>query len=57
VTPRALLQEDRHGYGIMKAVEVDSGGRVTAEIGTLYRVLDRQPRRLATLLGYAYFIA
>lgn len=37
----ALSSESLHGYGIMKAVERDSGGRVTAEIGSLYRVLDR----------------
>lgn len=37
----ALLEEDLHGYGIMKAVERDSGGRVTVEVGSLYRVLDR----------------
>jgi len=37
----ALSQGILHGYGIMKAVERDSNGRVTAEIGSLYRVLDR----------------
>ena len=37
----ALSQADLHGYGIMKAVEQDSGGNVSAEIGSLYRVLDR----------------
>jgi PadR family transcriptional regulator PadR len=37
----ALSQRRLHGYGIMKAVEKDSNGRVTAEIGSLYRVLDR----------------
>lgn len=37
----ALSAEDLHGYGIMKAVERDSEGRVSAEIGSLYRVLDR----------------
>jgi DNA-binding PadR family transcriptional regulator len=37
----ALSDEALHGYGIMKAVERDSGGRVSAEIGSLYRVLDR----------------
>ena len=37
----ALSAEDLHGYGIMKAVERDSDGRVAAEIGSLYRVLDR----------------
>lgn len=37
----ALSQEDLHGYGIMKAVERDAGGRVSVEIGSLYRILDR----------------
>lgn len=37
----ALSERSLHGYGIMKAVEKDSNGRVTAEIGSLYRVLDR----------------
>lgn len=37
----ALSGRSLHGYGIMKAVEEDSNGRVTAEIGSLYRVLDR----------------
>lgn len=37
----ALSAQDLHGYGIMKAVERDSGGKVSAEIGSLYRVLDR----------------
>lgn len=37
----ALSGRSLHGYGIMKAVERDSNGRVTAEIGSLYRVLDR----------------
>lgn len=37
----ALSVQDLHGYGVMKAVERDSGGRVSAEIGSLYRVLDR----------------
>ena len=37
----ALAEEDVHGYGIMKAVERDSGGSVSAEIGSLYRILDR----------------
>jgi DNA-binding PadR family transcriptional regulator len=37
----ALSEEDLHGYGIMKAVERDSGGSVSAEIGSLYRILDR----------------
>jgi DNA-binding PadR family transcriptional regulator len=37
----ALSERDLHGYGIMKAVESDSGGSVKAEIGSLYRILDR----------------
>jgi DNA-binding PadR family transcriptional regulator len=37
----ALLQEDLHGYAIMKAVDKDSGGGVSAEIGSLYRILSR----------------
>jgi DNA-binding PadR family transcriptional regulator len=37
----ALAERHLHGYGIMKAVERDSGGSVTAEIGSLYRILDR----------------
>jgi DNA-binding PadR family transcriptional regulator len=37
----ALVEQELHGYGIMKAVERDSGGKVSAEIGSLYRVLDR----------------
>ena len=30
-----------HGYGIMKAVEESSGGRVTIELGSLYRMIAR----------------
>ncbi|MGD2068872.1 MAG: PadR family transcriptional regulator [Gemmatimonadota bacterium] len=37
----ALSAQDLHGYAIMKAVDRDSDGRVSAEIGSLYRVLDR----------------
>jgi PadR family transcriptional regulator len=37
----ALAQEDLHGYGIMKAVERLSGGRMRLALGTLYGVLDR----------------
>ncbi len=37
----ALSQRSLHGYGIMRAVEEDSNRRVSAEIGSLYRVLDR----------------
>src|SRR5579859_580448 len=31
----------RHGYGIMKEVELESGGEVRLEIGSLYRLLGR----------------
>jgi DNA-binding PadR family transcriptional regulator len=37
----ALSERKLHGYGIMQAVERDSDGRVSAEVGSLYRVLDR----------------
>lgn len=37
----ALSEGPLHGYGIMKAVERDSGGKVSVEIGSLYRILDR----------------
>ena len=37
----ALVEEDLHGYAIMKAVERDSHGGVSAEIGSLYRILSR----------------
>jgi len=37
----ALSAEARHGYGIMKQVDVDSGGRVTMGPGTLYGSLGR----------------
>lgn len=30
-----------HGYGIMKRVEEQSGGRVRLEVGSLYRVMGR----------------
>lgn len=36
-----LARSDLHGYGIMKAVEEKTGGRVTLEIGSLYRLLNR----------------
>jgi DNA-binding PadR family transcriptional regulator len=36
-----LLDGPRHGYGIMKEVERESGGEVRLEIGSLYRLLDR----------------
>lgn len=37
----ALAQAPRHGYGIMKDVERESGGNVRLEIGSLYRILAR----------------
>jgi DNA-binding PadR family transcriptional regulator len=30
-----------HGYGLMKAVHDESGGRVSLEVGSLYRVINR----------------
>jgi len=37
----ALADGPRHGYGIMKDVERESGGEVRLEIGSLYRLLGR----------------
>ncbi len=37
----ALAEEDLYGYAIMKAIEKESGGALTPEIGSLYRVLAR----------------
>ncbi|WP_283137654.1 PadR family transcriptional regulator [Rhizohabitans arisaemae] len=37
----ALVDEPRHGYGIVQEVAELSGGRVQLKIGTLYGVLDR----------------
>lgn len=37
----ALLAGPCHGYGIMKHVELESGGEVRLEIGSLYRLLGR----------------
>jgi len=37
----ALSSEERHGYGIMKQVEVDSQGKVKMGAGTLYGSLKR----------------
>jgi DNA-binding PadR family transcriptional regulator len=37
----ALAGGPRHGYGIMKEVERESGGSVRLEIGSLYRLLGR----------------
>lgn len=36
-----LAGGDLYGYAILKAVEVESAGSVTPEIGSLYRVLGR----------------
>jgi DNA-binding PadR family transcriptional regulator len=36
-----LVNGPRHGYGIMKDVESESGGEVRLEIGSLYRLLAR----------------
>lgn len=36
-----LANGPRHGYGIMKDVERESGGDVRLEIGSLYRLLAR----------------
>ncbi|MEO8027281.1 MAG: PadR family transcriptional regulator [Bryobacteraceae bacterium] len=37
----SLAAGPRHGYGIMKEVELESGGEVRLEIGSLYRLLAR----------------
>ena len=37
----ALAGEERHGYGIMKAVEADTEGQVTMGPGTLYGSIKR----------------
>jgi DNA-binding PadR family transcriptional regulator len=37
----ALAPEPMHGYGIIKAVEEMSGGRVRLRAGTLYGALER----------------
>ena len=36
-----LAEEDLYGYAIMKAIEEDSRGVVSPEIGSLYRILAR----------------
>ncbi len=36
-----LTEKDLYGYAIMKAVEEESGGTVSPEIGSLYRILAR----------------
>ena len=37
----ALSVQERHGYGIMKQVEADSGGKVKMGPGTLYGSIGR----------------
>lgn len=37
----ALVDEDRHGYGIMKDVEFRTEGRVLLKPGTLYQAIKR----------------
>lgn len=37
----ALSRAPLHGYGIMKAVEEESGGRVGVEVGSLYRMIGK----------------
>jgi DNA-binding PadR family transcriptional regulator len=39
-----LSRGERHGYGIMKEVESESGGGVAVGVGTLYRLLGRMMR-------------
>ena len=36
-----LAEEDLYGYAIMKAVEKQSGGALSPEIGSLYRMIGR----------------
>jgi DNA-binding PadR family transcriptional regulator len=36
-----LARRTLHGYAILKAVETESGGAVSPEVGSLYRVLAR----------------
>lgn len=36
-----LTEAPLHGYGIMKAVERESAGRVLLQLGSLYRVIAR----------------
>lgn len=37
----SLASQERHGYGIVKQVESDSGGRVTLDPANLYRAVKR----------------
>lgn len=36
-----LADEDRHGYGLLKAIERESDGRIRPGTGTLYAALQR----------------
>ncbi len=36
-----LMESDLHGYGLMKEVERQSEGKVTVDVGSLYRVIKR----------------
>jgi DNA-binding PadR family transcriptional regulator len=40
----AVSDEPLHGYGMMKAVEEQSDGKLRVELGSLYRVLQRLER-------------
>jgi DNA-binding PadR family transcriptional regulator len=40
----ALRERALHGYGMMKAVEEDSGGSLRVELGSLYRMIYRLER-------------
>ena len=37
----ALMDGAQYGYAIMKTVDAESGGRISPEIGSLYRMLAR----------------
>lgn len=37
----ALVDEPRHGYGVVRDVDALSGGRVRLRIASLYGILDR----------------
>jgi DNA-binding PadR family transcriptional regulator len=40
----AMLPGPLHGYGMMKAVEAQSGGAMRVELGSLYRMIQRLER-------------
>ncbi|MGH7469730.1 MAG: PadR family transcriptional regulator [Longimicrobiales bacterium] len=40
----ALLDGERHGYGLMKAVAAQSGCQIRPGAGSLYEALDRMAR-------------